>query len=82
MFYVYLIESKELGVVYTGQTNDLKKRYKEHKTGLSRYTKRASDWKLLYYEAYTSRSLAVKRESQLKRHAKAYQELIKRVSDA
>lgn len=81
MFYVYLIESKELGVVYTGQTNDLNKRFNEHKTGLSRYTKRASDWKLLYYEAYTSRTQAIKRENQLKRKAKTYYALLRRLRD-
>lgn len=81
MFYVYLIESKELGVIYTGQTNELKKRFNEHKTGLSKYTKRASDWKLIYYEAYTSRSLAIKRESQLKRKAKTYYGLLRRLRD-
>jgi len=81
MFYVYLIESKKLDVIYIGQTDDLRRRFREHKTGHSRYTSRADDWELLYYEAYTSRSLAMKRESQLKRKAKGFRELLKRVRD-
>ena len=81
MFYVYLIESKKLDVVYVGQTDDLRRRFEQHKTGRSRYTSQTDDWRILYYEAYTSRSLAMKRERQLKRKAKGYHELLKRVRD-
>ena len=81
MFYVYLIRSNQLDQYYIGQTNDLKRRVEEHKTGKSNYTSRANDWVLLYYEAYTSRRLAMKRESSLKPRARSFQELIKRVVD-
>ena len=81
MFYVYIIYSKGLGQHYIGQTNDLKRRITEHKTGKSTYTRRTDDWNLIYYEAYISRKLAMNRESKLKPRAKAYQELIKRIVD-
>ena len=81
MFYVYLIRSNQLDQYYIGQTNDLRRRIEEHKTGMSKYTSRTNDWTLLYYEAYTSRKLAMKRELCLKPRARSFQELIKRVID-
>ena len=81
MFYVYIIHSSHLDQYYIGQTNDLRRRINEHKTGKSTHTSRADDWELIYYEAYTSRSLAMKRELRLKPRARAYQELMKRVID-
>jgi putative endonuclease len=81
MFYVYVLHSEHLGQYYVGQTSDLRRRFKQHKTGESIYTKRSHDWNLVYYEAYTSRSLAMKRESRLKPRSRAFQELIKRIVD-
>ena len=81
MFYVYLIRSNQLDQYYIGQTNDLRRRIDEHKTGMSKYTSRTDDWMLVYYEAYTSRSLAMKREKRLKPRARSFQELMKRVVD-
>jgi len=79
MFYVYVIRSDKLDQNYIGQTDDLKRRITEHMKGESHWTKRAKDWRLVYYEAYTSRKLAINRERQLKRHARGCQELMKRV---
>ena len=81
MFYVYLVRSNQLDQYYIGQTNDLRKRIEQHKTGQSIYTSRVDDWELIYYEAYTSRSLAMLRERALKPRAKAFRELLKRVVD-
>jgi putative endonuclease len=81
MFYVYVIRSEQLGRYYIGQTSDLKRRIWQHKTGLSKYTSQATDWTIVYYEAYTSRSLAIRREMKLKPRARAFQELIKRIID-
>ena len=78
MFYVYLLHSNQLNQYYVGQTDDLRRRLSEHKTGLSGHTSKTSDWTLVYYEAYTSRKLAMARERRLKAHARGYQELLKR----
>ena len=80
MFYVYLLYSKNSNQYYIGQTNNLQRRYVEHKTGKSVYTSRASDWELIYYEAFVSRRLAMRRENKLKPRGKAYQELLKRIT--
>ena len=81
MYYVYIIHSKILNQYYIGQTNDLKRRIIEHKNGKSKSTSRTGDWKLVYYEAFTSRSLAMRRENKLKPRSKAFTELLKRIID-
>ena len=79
MYYVYLIRSESLDQFYIGQTDDLRRRIEQHQKGESEWTKRAEDWRLVYYEAFTSRKLAIIRERKLKTHARGYQELVKRV---
>ncbi|HOJ19539.1 MAG TPA: GIY-YIG nuclease family protein [Ignavibacteriaceae bacterium] len=66
MFFVYVIKSIE-GFRYTGMTEDLQKRLAEHNNkNLSFWTKRGNDWKLIYYEEFTSKSDALNREKWLK----------------
>ena len=40
MFYNYVLKSENGGDLYTGRTNDLKRRLEEHNKGLSPSTKR------------------------------------------
>ena len=61
MFIVYVITSKE-GYHYTGFTNNIPKRLDHHNSGLSKWTKRGSDWKLVYSEQFDNESDALKRE--------------------
>ncbi|MBI2591159.1 MAG: GIY-YIG nuclease family protein [Candidatus Brennerbacteria bacterium] len=51
---------------YIGITSNLNKRLKEHKSGYSSYTKKFSEIKLVYQEKYPKKSIAEKRENQLK----------------
>ena len=51
MFYSYVLESLKDKRWYTGSTNDLRKRFKEHNTGKSTYTKYRGPYELIYYEA-------------------------------
>lgn len=78
MFYVYILKSKENDRFYIGFTNNLKERIKKHNRGEVYWTKRYMPWKLVYYEAYTSRQDALERERQLKRFAKAFGQLKRR----
>ncbi|OQY74191.1 MAG: hypothetical protein B6D44_05110 [Ignavibacteriales bacterium UTCHB2] len=65
-YYVYVIKSKE-GFTYTGMTNDLEKRLVEHnEKTLSFWTKRGTNWELLYKEEFENKSEALKREKWLK----------------
>ena len=65
-FYVYVLESLKDQEKYIGYTNDLKRRIKEHKNGLSFSTKYRLPFKLIYYEACLNKKDAKRRESYLK----------------
>ena len=66
MWYVYIMKSIKNGEFYTGMTNDLRKRFKEHADGLSGYTKSRGPYKLIYYEASVNQADARSRELYLK----------------
>ncbi len=64
--YVYVLKSKE-GFHYTGMTEDLEKRMKEHNSkSLSFWTKRGTDWNIIYQEDFELKSEALKREKWMK----------------
>jgi putative endonuclease len=53
--------------LYTGVTNDLERRVKEHKSGLiPGFTKKYNCIKLVYYEEYSDINEAIDREKQIK----------------
>jgi len=66
MFYVYILKSQKNGKLYKGYTNDLKRRFKEHNSGKSVFTKNNGPWKLVYYEAFISEKDAKREEVFLK----------------
>ena len=82
MYYVYVLKSERLGELYIGQTNDLKRRFAEHNEKKNISTKHKAPFKLVYYEAYQSKSDAVYREKQLKRHSQAYIALRNRIRNS
>jgi len=71
-YYVYLMTNAWNTVVYTGVTNDLKRRAYEHKTGVSRgFTARYNVTKLVYYEVFEDVQAAIFRERQIKGGSRA-----------
>jgi putative endonuclease len=78
-FYMYIIKSLKDGKLYFGSTSDLRKRLKEHNSGLNQSTKSRKPFKLVYYETYISKEDAKQREQNLKLRARALRQLIKRV---
>ncbi len=79
MYFVYLLKSKKDDGFYIGFSSDLKRRIKEHNTGLNKSTKHRAPFKLVYFEACPSKSLALQREKRLKQFKNAYKELLKRL---
>ena len=79
MYYFYILQSKKNGEIYTGSTNDLRKRVSEHNNEKSKSTKRYAPWELIYYEAYKAEDDARIREKKLKYHGKGLAELKKRI---
>ncbi|MFH1853582.1 MAG: GIY-YIG nuclease family protein [Candidatus Neomarinimicrobiota bacterium] len=66
MYRVYVLYSKEIDFLYIEQTQDLKKRLREHREGASFYTRRARGWRLLYSEEFSIRSQTLRRDKELK----------------
>ena len=80
MIYVYILQSRQDRYqVYYGQTHNLKVRLQQHNSGQNLSTKPYTPWKVIYFEAYTSRSLALAREKQLKHYGQARTALKKRL---
>ncbi len=66
MYYVYILYSTRDNKLYTGFTNDLKKRLNKHRAGKVFSTKLRTPFKLLYYEAFLAESDAREREKYFK----------------
>lgn len=66
MYYVYVLKSNKVEKLYTGMTDDLRKRLSEHNAGKSYWSKRYVPWKVIYYEACHNREDARAREKYLK----------------
>lgn len=66
-YYVYIMTTKRNTALYTGVTNDLRKRASEHRFGLAKgFTKRYHLNKLVYYEVFEDPASAITREKQIK----------------
>ena len=66
MFYTYVIKSRKDGKWYTGYTNDLRKRFKEHNSNKVISTKNRGPFEMIYYEACINKLDAIAREKYLK----------------
>jgi len=54
-------------VIYTGTTNNLERRVREHKNGQdSTFTRKYNICKLVFYQEFTKPRSAIKREKQIK----------------
>ncbi len=65
MHYVYILHLNN-NTLYTGETEDLTKRLKQHETGKVDSTKGKLPLELIHYEVYRLKSDAVRREKFLK----------------
>lgn len=66
-YFVYILTNKTKTVLYTGVTNDLKRRIYEHKNKLiAGFTKKYNVDQLVYYEVTSDIKEAIKREKQIK----------------
>jgi len=67
MPYVYILRCSD-SALYTGYTTDMSRRVKKHNEGkASRYTRGRLPVKCVYYEEVESKSLALKRENEIKK---------------
>jgi putative endonuclease len=66
MWYVYVLQSKRDSKLYTGCTNDLRKRVELHNTGKLPATRSRHPLAVIYSEAYLNKFDAFEREKWLK----------------
>ena len=79
MFFVYVLGSISDNTTYIGCTEDLEKRINEHNQGKTKSIKHKLPLELVYYEAYNSKTMARKREIQLKKNSSEKEKLYKRI---
>ena len=66
-YWVYIMSNKTRSVLYIGMTNDLYRRYTEHKNGtINGFTQKYKCHYLLFYEEYGHVEDAITREKELK----------------
>ncbi len=67
-YYVYILANNDNKVIYTGITNNLRRRVYEHKNSLDKhsFTSRYHVNKLVYYEFTGDVRAAIEREKQIK----------------
>ena len=78
MYFAYILRTSA-NTLYIGQTNDLKRRIKEHKNNKSKsakYIRYFSSFNLVYSEEYQTRKEAMQREIQLKRWMRSKKEAL------
>jgi putative endonuclease len=74
-YYVYILSNKRNTVLYTGVTNNLRRRVAEHKNKtVSGFSARYNVNKLVYYETFKSPVQAIAREKQIKAGSRAAKE--------
>jgi putative endonuclease len=72
LYYVYILTNAYNKVLYTGVTNDLKRRCYEHKQkNIKGFTQKYNVDKLVYFEQFDFIDLAISREKQIKGYSRA-----------
>ena len=66
-FTVYILQSEKDGSFYIGSTENIDNRLIQHNSGLSKYTRKKTPWKIVYTETFETRSEAMSREYFLKK---------------
>ena len=66
MYYVYVMKSLKDNELYTGFTDNLERRIKEHNNREEVSTKSRVPFKLIYFEGCLNKKDAIAREKQLK----------------
>ncbi len=78
MYYCYILYSEKLDKYYIGSTGDLEGRLQRHNTSNHGFTSTGKPWIMKYSEVFENKTLALKRELQLKnwKNRNAIEELI------
>ena len=66
-FTAYILYSESLRLHYVGQTDCMERRLSEHNDGMSTFTSRARDWRVVYEKTFDNRDAAVRHERRIKK---------------
>ena len=66
MFFVYILKSINYPKTYSGRTENLEKRLKEHNAGYNLFSKKYKPWKIIYFEEVDSLDKSIEREKYFK----------------
>jgi len=66
MFYAYVIKSVSIDYFYKVHCEDLEIRLKQHNSGMTESIKPYIPFKIVYFEEFTTREEAIKREKYFK----------------
>jgi len=83
-YYVYITTNPGKTVLYTGVTNDLRRRILEHyknKGSKRTFAGRYHCYKLIYYECFTNINQAIEREKEIKNMSREKKEELIRVKN-
>ncbi|MBX4197375.1 GIY-YIG nuclease family protein [Candidatus Saccharibacteria bacterium] len=80
MYYLYLLHSSKNKEFYVGTTSDLKKRFYSHNQAKNIATKSGVPWRIVYYEAYSTKDDALRREQSLKYYGQGLRRLKERIT--
>ena len=76
MNYTYILKCAD-GTLYTGWTNDIEKRIKDHNAGRgAKYTRSRTPIELVYFETFETKQEAMKREYAIKHMGRAKKEAL------
>jgi putative endonuclease len=64
-YFVYVLQNPERRL-YIGFTSDLDRRVRQHQEGKGGWTHSRGPWEMVYYEVFTDRLEAIRRERSLK----------------
>ncbi|RKR11852.1 putative endonuclease [Flavobacterium sp. 90] len=68
MNFFYILYSKALNQYYIGHTSEgLEERLRKHLSNHSGFTGKVKDWIVIYFEKFETKSLAYKRELEVKK---------------
>ena len=78
-FHVYILRSQKDNTFYIGYTSDLKNRIQEHNSGKTKSIAAKIPFSLVYCETYRNKTIAIKRETQLKKNRSEKMKIIIRI---
>ena len=79
MFFVYVLKSEKDESTYTGFTSNLENRLIQHNAGKTKSLKSKLPMRIVYFEAYETKELAIQREQELKKNRSVKEQLFKRI---